>query len=185
MTKQEATIKYITENYLNHNRLRHDIVADKIQIRVDVRGDRPSGLLELRPSEGLLDRSLHSLLDNPENLTMNEVNGLTESEASDLTVKRSNSEPCERSVWREMTKHDINSMVCHCAKEYDQNITSREVMTALQSDLIPDVHPLREYIRSLPAWQPESGDWIDFVASQVRVKNNGEDKIQQRTIIKF
>lgn len=34
MTKQEATIKYITENYLNHNRLRHDIVADKLQVRV-------------------------------------------------------------------------------------------------------------------------------------------------------
>jgi hypothetical protein len=75
-----------------------------------------------------------------------------------------------------MTKHDINSIVCHCAQEYDQNITSREVMTALQSDLIPDVHPLREYIRSLPAWQPESGDWIDFVASQVRVRESSADR---------
>ena len=179
MTKQEAAIKYITENYLAFNRLRHDIVADKLQIRMDVRGDRPSGLLELRPSEGLLDRSLHSLLDNPENLTKNEVNGLTESEASDLTVKRSNSEPRERSIWREMTKHDINSIVCHAAQEYDQNITSREVMTALQSDLIPQVHPLREYILSLKPYTPDQPDWIDFVASQVKVKNNGEDKIQQ------
>ena len=179
MTKQEAAIKYITENYLAFNRLRHDLVADKIQIRMDVRGDRPSGLLDVRPSEGLLDRSLHSLLDNPENLTMNEVNGLTESEASDLTVKRSNSEPGERSVWREMTKHDINSIVCHAAQEYDQNITSREVMTALQSDLIPQVHPLREYILSLNPYTTNQPDWIDFVASQVKVKNNGEDKIQQ------
>ena len=133
MTKQEATIKYITENYLNHNRLRHDIVADKLQVRV--------------------------------------AQNLGE-EANRLLGER-------QEYWREMTKHDINSIVCHCAQEYDQNITSREVMTALQSDLIPDVHPLREYIRSLPAWKPESGDWIDFVASQVRVKNNGEDKIQQ------
>ena len=132
MTKQEATIKYITENYLNHNRLRHDIVADKLQVRV--------------------------------------AQNLGE-EANRLLGER-------QEYWREMTKHDINSIVCHCAQEYDQNITSREVMTALQSDLIPDVHPLREYIRSLPAWKPESGDWINFVASQVRVKNNGEDKIQ-------
>ena len=34
MTKQEAAIKYITENYLDYNRLRHDIVADKLQVRV-------------------------------------------------------------------------------------------------------------------------------------------------------
>ena len=34
MTKQEAAIKYITENYLDYNRLRHDIVADKLQIRM-------------------------------------------------------------------------------------------------------------------------------------------------------
>ena len=33
MTKQEAAIKYITENYLDHNRLRHDVVSDKLQIR--------------------------------------------------------------------------------------------------------------------------------------------------------
>ena len=35
MTKQEAAIKYITENYLDFNRLRHDIVSDKLQIRME------------------------------------------------------------------------------------------------------------------------------------------------------
>ena len=108
MTKQEAAIKYITENYLDYNRLRHDVIADKLQVRME--------------------------------------NG-----------------------WREMTKHDINSIVCHAAQEYDANITSREVMTALQSDLIPDVHPLREYILSLRPWAEGHPDWIDFVASQVKV----------------
>ena len=36
MTKQETAIKYITENYLDYNRLRHDIVSDKLQIRMDL-----------------------------------------------------------------------------------------------------------------------------------------------------
>ena len=175
MTKQEAVIKYISKNYLDFNRLRHDVISDKLQLRMDVRSDRPSGLLEGRPSEELLDRSLHSLLDNSKNLTMNKVNGLTESEANDLTAKHSNSSPRERSVWRELTKHDINSIVCHCAQEYDANITSREVMTALQSDLIPDVHPLREYILSLPPFTPDQPDWIDFVASQVHVRDSALD----------
>ena len=120
MTKQECAIKYITENYLDFNRLRHDIVSDKLQIRMD----------------------------------LEEVKG-TE-------------------YWRELTKHDINSIVCHAAQEYDANITSREVMTALQSDLIPDVHPLREHIQSLRPYTPEQPDWIDFVAQQVKVKPSYE-----------
>jgi hypothetical protein len=75
-----------------------------------------------------------------------------------------------------MTKQDINSIVCHCAQEYDANITSREVMTALQSDLIPDVHPLREYINALPRYTPDQPDWIDFVAQQVRVRESSADR---------
>ena len=114
MTKQEAAIKYITENYLDYSRLRHDVIADKLQVRME--------------------------------------NG-----------------------WREMTKHDINSIVCHAAQEYDANITSREVMTALQSDLIPDVHPLREYVLSCGEWTEEQPDWIDWVAQQVTVKPLGDE----------
>ena len=81
-----------------------------------------------------------------------------------------------RGYWREMTKNDINSIVCHCAQEYDANITSREVMTALQSDLIPDVHPLREYVLSCREWTPDQPDWIDFVASQVHVRESAQDR---------
>ena len=115
MTKQECAIKYITENYLDYNRLRHDVIADKMQVR-------------------------------------------------------------DETGWREMTKHDINSIVCHAAQEYDANITSREVMTALQSDLIPDVHPLREYVLSCGEWTAEQPDWIDLVASQVRVRESATDR---------
>ena len=35
MTKQEAVIKYIEDNYLQFRRLRHDIVSDKLQIRME------------------------------------------------------------------------------------------------------------------------------------------------------
>ena len=125
MTKQEAVIKFIEDNYLQFKRLRHDVISDKLQIR------------------------------------------LSGEEAMRLLGER-------HEYWREMTKHDINSIVCHCAQECDMNITSREVMTALQSDLIPDVHPLREYILSLPPFTPDQPDWIDFVASQVKVKPSPE-----------
>ena len=131
MTKQEAAIKYITENYLDFNRLRHDVIADKLQVRC-----------------------AHSLGD----------------EAIRLLGERQ--EVKGKEYWKELTKHDINSIVCHCAREYDANITSREVLTALQSDLIPQVHPLREYILSLRPYTTDQPDWIDMVARQVRVKNN-------------
>ena len=127
MTKQEAVIKYIEDNYLQFNRLRHDVVSDKLQVRI-----------------------AHPIGDR-------------------LEAKGDRQEQ-----WREMTKHDINSIVCHCAQECDVNITSREVMTALQSDLIPDVHPLREYILSLPSFTPDQPDWIDWVAQQVRVVDTAQ-----------
>ena len=144
MTKQEAAIKYITENYLDYRRLRHDIVADKLQVRME----KPT------PDPFLKDggnSAVHRSFPSGEDLG-------------------------EAAAWREMTKHDINSIVCHCAQEYDANITSREVMTALQSDLIPDVHPLREYILSLPPYTPDQPDWIDFVASQVKVRESAQDR---------
>ena len=143
MTKQEAVIKYIMENYLEYNRLRHDVISDKLQLRME----KPT------PDPFLKDggnSAAHKSFPSGEDLG-------------------------EAVVWREMTKQDINSIVCHCAQEYDANITSREVMTALQSDLIPDVHPLREYIHSLKPYTTDQPDWIDFVASQVKVKPSGED----------
>ena len=133
MTKQEAVTNYISENYLDFNRLRHDVISDKLQVRC---------------AHSLEYASLQNALEG-------------------LQFRGSE-------YWREMTKQDINSIVCHCAQEYDVNITSREVMTALQSDLIPDVHPLREYIQSLPPYTPDQPDWIDFVASQVKVKPSPE-----------
>ena len=129
MNKQECAIKYVEDNYLQFNRLRHDIIADKLQVRC-----------------------AHPIGDG-------------------LEAKGERQEQ-----WREMTKHDINSIVCHAAQEYDANITSREVMTALQSDLIPDVHPLREYVLSCGEWTEEQPDWIDWVAQQVQVRSGAPDR---------
>ena len=127
-SKQQEAIRYISENYLQFNRIRHDVVSDKLQIR-------------LLGEEGKGER---------------------------------------QEYWREMTKQDINSIVCQCAQECDSNITSREVMTVLQSDLVPSVHPLREYILSCRTWTKEQPDWIDIVARQVRVKTNDNNNFCAR-----
>ena len=148
MTKQEAVIKYIEDNYLQFRRLRHDVISDKLQVRCAHSLSAPHNATSVigDPAEDA------SLQNAPEGLQFR-----------------------GSEYWREMTKNDINSIVCHCAQECDVNITSREVMTALQSDLIPDVHPLREYILSLQPYTPDQPDWIDWVAQQVKVKPSGEE----------
>ena len=111
MTRQEAAIQYLENNYLQFNRLRYDVVGGKLQIR---------------------DANNH---------------------------------------WREMTKQEINSAVCACAQEYKINVTNREIITVLQSNIVPSVHPLREYVLSCPDYNPSTEiDWIDLVAQKVTVK---------------
>ena len=115
MTRQEAAIQYLENNYLQFNRLRYDVVGGKLQIR--------------------------------------DTNNL----------------------WREMTKQEINSAVCACAQEYKINVTNREIITVLQSNIVPSVHPLREYVLSCPDYNPGTEiDWIDWVASQVRIADTSD-----------
>ena len=78
-------------------------------------------------------------------------------------------------LWREMSSIDINNIVCQCAQECQANISSSDVMTVLKSDLVPKVHPLRDYVESLKPYTPDQPDWIDMVARQVQVKGNEEN----------
>ena len=120
MTRQEAAIQYLENNYLQFNRLRYDVVGGKLQIR---------------------DANNH---------------------------------------WREMTKQEINSAVCACAQEYKINVTNREIITVLQSNIVPSVHPLREYVLSCPDYNPGTEiDWIDWVASQVRIADSASSGVQE------
>jgi len=84
--------------------------------------------------------------------------------------KISSQEAKVESRWRELTKKDVNTMVCECAAGSSMNITDREVRCVLNSDFVPSVHPLREYILSLPEFDPNCGvDPIDMLAGQVHV----------------
>jgi len=178
MNKQECAIKYITENYLEYNRLRHDIVSDKLQVRMDLESSESCRMVqngvESSSAENTMLHNATQLLHNSTQLLHNATQPL-----HNATQPQHNS---TQHHWREMTKHDINSIVCHAAQEYDANITSREVMTALQSDLIPQVHPLREYILSLHPWGGQV-DWIDNVAQQVRVTHSVESSSAENTML--
>ena len=77
-------------------------------------------------------------------------------------------------TWRYITNADINSMVCDCCAETGANMSAKEILTVLNagSSYIPRVHPLRDYVLSLNPYTPDQPDWIDFVASQVHVRES-------------
>ena len=77
--------------------------------------------------------------------------------------------------WRNLTDKDINTMVCQCVAESGVNISTTEMWTAIKSDMVPAVHPLREWLNNLPLYTPDQPDWIDMLAQKVRVKPSGEE----------
>ena len=77
-------------------------------------------------------------------------------------------------LFRPLTDRDINTIACDCATVTGANITDREVRTVLGSDLVPDVHPLREYLDSVrDKWDGTcSYDFIEILADHVTVKGD-------------
>ena len=130
--RQQIACEWLEENYLNYGSLRHDVVTDRLQIRV---------------------ADLHSLEDGS---------------AYSLEFRG-------KENWRNLTDKDINTMVCQCVAEKGVNISTNEMWTALKSDMVPAVHPLRAWLDGLRPYTADQPDWIDMVAKQVHVKNNNAE----------
>ena len=81
----------------------------------------------------------------------------------------------EASYWRNLTDKDINTMVCQCVAEKGVNISTNEMWTALKSDMVPAVHPLRAWLDGLRPYTADQPDWIDMVAQQVHVRDSAQD----------
>ena len=124
--RQQIACEWLEENYLNYGSLRHDVVTDRLQIRV---------------------ADLHSLEDGS---------------AYCLEFRG-------KDTWRNLTDKDINTMVCQCVAEKGVNISTNEMWTALKSDMVPAVHPLRAWLDGLRPYTADQPDWIDMVAQQVTV----------------
>ena len=124
--RQQIACEWLEQNYLNYGSLRHDIVTERLQIRV---------------------ADLHSLEDGS---------------AYSLEFRG-------KENWRNLTDKDINTMVCQCVAEKGVNISTNEMWTALKSDMVPAVHPLRAWLDGLRPYTADQPDWIDMVAQQVKV----------------
>ena len=147
--RQQVACEWLEQNYLQYGHLRHDVVTDRLQIR----------LADLQASE-------------------KSSNGSNSSKGEDTfetfkTSKTLSTSPC--TAWRNLTDKDINTMVCTCVAETQVNISVGEMWTALKSDMVPAVHPIRAWLDELHPYTHDQPDWIDLVASQVRVKPSGDE----------
>ena len=148
--RQQIVCEWLEENYLNYGSLRHDVVTDRLQIRMP---------------------NLESL-SAPHNATS--VIGDPAEDAS-LQNAPEGLQFRGKEIWRNLTDKDINTMVCQCVAEKGVNISTNEMWTALKSDMVPAVHPLRAWLDGLRPYTADQPDWIDMVAQQVKVKPSGEE----------
>ena len=78
--------------------------------------------------------------------------------------------------WRDFSTTDINDIVCQCSIETGIQITPKEVQQIAISNLVPAVHPLRDYVLACEPYCTEEVDWIDWLAQRVTV--DGDENAQ-------
>ena len=145
--RQKVVCDWLEQNYLTWGSLRHDIVTDRLQIR------------DYKPTT------------SPSLMGGEKLETFRTSETA-----QSATETSPRSTWRNLTDKDINTMVCQCVEETQVNISLSEMWTALKSDLVPAVHPIRAWLDNLPPYTPDQPDWIDWLAQQVHVRDSAQDR---------
>ena len=144
--RQQIACEWLEENYLQFGSLRHDVVTDRLQIRMADSLSAPHNTTSVigDPAE---DGSAYSL----------EFRG--------------------KENWRNLTDKDINTMVCQCVAEKGVNISTNEMWTALKSDMVPAVHPLRAWLDGLRPYTADQPDWIDWLAQQVHVRDSASSGV--------
>ena len=73
----------------------------------------------------------------------------------------------ENTQWHDIEDTEFNSMLILCAQELQRNIAKSEFETVLFSNIVPMVHPLRNYILSLQPYEEGEPDWIAMKADEV------------------
>lgn len=141
--RQQIASDWITENYLQFNCLRVDTVRQRIQIN------------ETSPNPSFKGGEFRA------------------SENDGLYSAPSPSEGgAGGGPWRDITDRDINDMVCLCAAETGAPVSDKEIYTVLNSNALPQVHPLRDYISRQEPYDPQrEPNYIGFLADMVHLTN--------------
>lgn len=80
-------------------------------------------------------------------------------------------------TWRELKERDENDLYMQCCADSGMNLTEKLFHTVLNSSVVPEVNPLRDYVMSLPAWTPDQPDYIQQAAQMVHMASDDEDRL--------
>jgi predicted P-loop ATPase len=79
--------------------------------------------------------------------------------------------------WRELKDRDENDLYIECCAETDTNITEKLFHTVLNSSVVPEVNPLRDYVMALPQWTDGQPDYIQQTAAMVHMATPDEQQL--------
>ena len=79
--------------------------------------------------------------------------------------------------WHELKDRDENDLYMACCAESGENLTEKLFHTVLNSSVVPEVNPLRDYVLSLAPWTPDMPDYIDQAAAMVHMATEQEDQL--------
>lgn len=91
----------------------------------------------------------------------------------------------ENGRWKELSEREENDLYMECCAESDVNLTTQLFRTVLNSNVVPEVNPLKEYVMSLPEWTPDQPDYIDQAASMVHMASVEENNFWHQCFKKW
>jgi hypothetical protein len=87
--------------------------------------------------------------------------------------------------WTEMKERDENDLYMACCAESGTNLTEKLFHTVLNSSVVPEVNPLRDYVLSRAPWTPDQPDYIGQAAAMVHMASDEEDQLWRRCFPKW
>ena len=86
-------------------------------------------------------------------------------------------EPGNSGHWCELKERQENDLFVECCASAGVNLTEKLFHTVLNSSVVPEVNPLRDYVQTLPAWTPDMPDYIGQAARMVHMATDEEDQL--------
>ncbi len=82
-------------------------------------------------------------------------------------------------LWQDLDTRWINTIAVECANETGVNVSDKEIRIVLNSHTVPAINPLRDYLLSLDEYTPCSESFIDWLSSQVHVKELANEELNR------
>lgn len=80
-------------------------------------------------------------------------------------------------LWTELKERDENDLFIACCAETGANLTEKLFHTVLNSSVVPEVNPLREYVLTRAPWTPDQPDYIGQAAAMVHMASEEEQQL--------